>query len=597
MNYDHVQLDPSVNRVRIARGSAGPAAPARTPHNIVQPEADPKDPYRNTHLGWFEDVITDEKGVERKYGFYIPTTMKTSGNMVLVLIPGGLDPKEFFRAGGWKESLERHCITAFFAGAPGPRDLEDPGVEIDAAVKVLAEMKSMEYFPCNASAVYAMGFGDGANIASIFAILYQSYLAAFAAWGDTEVDPVLLSKLGDAPSDCDASIPRGAVPLPAFFVGKDSNVVEYFRKADHVSESYLSNGFARVWREKARPGSSYVNDEVCSEVWLSSPEDADKLGHGVMVEKMVAFVESYQRWAGEGNGHIRRTMLAEGALEMTRTEKEIGGFLRYWYTFEPSAYKRKLQEKYPLIIAIHGFSCSGEFFAQNSGWHRVGEERRCFVVYPTAYPYKNSPSPTPSPLRMSGIATPHWNSGGFGGGVDPAGPDDVECIRQIVEDTLEKYPEIDRERVYVTGHSNGSMMTQLLMRKIPQYFAGFAPVGAMECRNGKGILPDDGIRRNVWYTIGQYDGGGCSLEGPNGNTWTLEMACDANKIDYASAKHYTCGIYNHLIVRDAEKVPLVRFTGVTNWPHTYTPELAFMVYDEFFSRFVRHADGSLEYLA
>ncbi|MBQ6551251.1 MAG: hypothetical protein IJL78_07580 [Lachnospiraceae bacterium] len=596
MNYDHIQLDPGINRTRIPRGVSGPAAPERVPHTLVQPEADPNDPYKNTHLGWFEDSITDEKGQERKYGFYIPTTMKTSGNMVLVLIPGGEDPLSFFKKGGWKEACERHCMTAYFAGAPGPRDLEDPGMEIDAAVRVLAEMKSMEYFPCNASAVYAMGFGDGANIASIFAILYQSYLAAFAAWGDTSLDCKLLAQIGDAPSDCDKTLTRGDIPLPAFFIGPKTNVVEYFKKADNVREEYLYNGFARVFREFPRPGSSYVNDEVCSEVWLASEDNAAKLGYEVMVEKMVAFVESYQRWAGEGSGHIRRTMLAEGALNFVRTDMEIGGFKRYWYTFVPSAYKRKLQEKYPLVIAIHGFSCSGEFFAQNSGWHRVGEERRCFVVYPTAYPYKNSPSPIPSPLRMSGIATPHWNSGGFGP-VDPNGPDDVECIRTIVEETLKKYPEIDPERVYVTGHSNGSMMTQLLMRKIPEVFAGFAPVGAMECRNGKGEAPADGIPRNVWYTIGEFDGAGCSLDGPNGNTWTLEMICEANGLDYGKAKQFTNGIYNHLIVRDADKVPMVRFTGVTNWPHTYTPELAFMVYDEFFSRFVRHSDGSLEYLA
>ncbi|MBQ4307362.1 MAG: hypothetical protein II759_02155 [Lachnospiraceae bacterium] len=597
MNYDHIQLNPAVNRVRIDRDKSGPAAPERTAHQIVQPDANPADPYRNTHLGWFSDVITDEHGQERKYGFYIPTTMKTSGNMVLVLIPGGADPEEFFRDGGWKESLEKHCMTGYFASSPAPRDPEDMGAEIDAAVKVLAEMKSMEYFPCNASAVYAMGFGDGAPVASVFAILYQSYLAAFAACGNTEIDAELLKRLGGAPSDCDVTIPRAEIPLPAYFIGEDSNVVAYFRGACHTSSSWLHNGFARVFREMPRPGSSYVNDEVASEVWLSSAEDADKLGAEVLTEKMVAFVESYQRWAGEGSGHIRRTMHAEKELGFIRTDAEIDGLKRYWYTFEPSAYRRKLQEKYPLIIAIHGFSCSGEFFAQNSGWHRVGEERRCFVVYPTAYPYTNSPSPNPSPLRMTGIATPHWNSGGFGGGPDPKGPDDVSFFKQMLDITLEKYPEIDRERIYVTGHSNGSMMTQLIMRKIPQYFAGFAPVGAMECRTGKSEPPRDGVKRNVWYTIGQYDGFGCSLDGPNGNTWTLEMICEANGIDYAKARSYVSGIYNHLIVRDEEKVPLVRFTGVTNWPHTYTPELAFMIYDEFFSRFVRHADGTLEYLA
>jgi len=596
MNLNHAQLDPAVNRVRIPRGAVGLAAPARTPHPFEQPKADPEHPYRNTHLGWFEDELKDEKGKTRKYGFYIPETMKTSGNMVLVLIPGKTEPSDFFHECGWKEALEEKCMTAYFIGAGDGWDIEDPGYEVDTAVRALAEMKSMEYFPANAATVYAMGFGDGAKIASIFAMLYQSYLAGFAAYGDTQIDDRLIEKIGQAPSDCDIYVKRGEVPLPAMFVGPESNIVEYFKGACHVKADPLYSEIAAVWQEEPKPGASFVNDECRTEVRLVSNEDAADLGIANIVREMVCFVESFQRWAGVGNGHIRRTRLAEEGLGMIRTDIEFEGYKRYWYTFEPTAWKNKALKKYPLIVAVHGYSCSGEFFAQNSGWHRVGEERNCFVVYPTAYPYF-SPSARPGMLG-AGIATPHWNSGGFGGTVDTVNvPNDVNFILEIVRETLAKYPEIDPERFYLTGHSNGSMMTQLVMRTAPATFAGFAPVGAMECRNEPGVAPTDGIARNVWYTMGQYDGAGCSLEGPNGNTYTLQMLCEANGLDYASARHYTSGIYEHTIIRDADKVPMVRFTGVTNWPHTMTPEMAFIIYDEFFSQFKRHADGTLEYLA
>ena len=598
MNYEHIQLDPSINRVRIPRGVNGPAAPERTPHQFVQPDADPADPYRNTHLGWFADTVKDEQGNARPYGFYIPTTMKTSGNMMLVLIPGKEEPEAFFRRGGWKETLERYSMTAYFAAAPEGWDLENPGAEVDVCVKVLAEMKSMEYFPCNAPSVYALGFGDGANIAVILTVLYQSYFAAFAAWGCTEVDEKLLAKLGGAPSDCDPSVLRCEVTRPAYLIGPCTNAVSYFRKACNTSDRFLSNGFARVWQQAPKPGTSYVNDEARAEVWYSTEEQAEQLGYVTVIEKMVGFVEGYQNWAGEGNGHTRVTMHAEKELGFIRTDAEIGGFKRYWYTFEPTAYKKKTQEKFPLVIAIHGFSCSGEFFAQNSCWHRVGEERNFFVIYPTGYPYTNTPGGSQS-MRANGIATPHWNASGYDGtlNTDPNGPDEVAFYKELIRMTLEKYPEIDPERIYVSGHSNGGMMTQRLMRMAPELFAGFAPVGAMECRTAKLPAPTDGITRAVWYTIGEYDGAGCSLEGENGNTRTLQMICEANGLDYNSAKAYDSGIYHNVIIRNEEKVPLVRFTGVRNWPHTITPELVFMIYDQFFSRFVRHADGTLEYLA
>ena len=313
---------------------------------------------------------------------------------------------------------------------------------------------------------------------------------------------------------------------------------------------------------------------------------------------MVSFVEGYQYWGGHGNGDIRKTVHADQNPSFIRTDAIIDGWKRYWYTFEPTAYHKKSKEKYPLVIAIHGFSCSGEFFMQNSCWHRVAEERDFFVVYPTAYPYTDTPGGTQSAIR-TGIATPHWNVHGYDGtlNTDPQGPDDISFYRQMLDMVLEKYPEIDTERIYVSGHSNGGMMTQRLMRMMPERFAGFAPVGAMECRTSLLPAPTDGIVRNVWYTIGEFDGAGCSLEGDNGNTRTLKMICEANHLDYNSAKAYDSGFYHHVIIRDDQKVPLVRFTGVANWPHTITPDVVFMIYDQFFSRFVRHADGSLEYLA
>lgn len=596
MNYEHAQLDPKVNRVRIEKGS--PADPPRDRRNIPQPAADPEDPYRMTHLGWFEDAVSDEKGNTRPFGFYIPSTTRTSGSMALVLVPGKEAARDFFLRGGWKETLERYAIVGYFAEAPDGWDNEDPGKELDVLVKVLGEMKSCEFFPSNSSAVYVMGFGDGAKAGVLMTILYQSYLAAGAFAGDTEIDPLLLEKLASAPSDCDESILRSEVALPAYFCGPQSNALEYFKKACHTGERYLSNGFARVFQEAARPCTTFLNDEAQSEVWLSSCEDAEKLGFTALIDKMCAFVEGYRRWGGVGNGYIRRTVHAEKELQMKKTECEIGGFKRFWYTYEPTAYKRKTQEKYPLIIAIHGFSCSGEFFAQHSCWHRVGEERGCIVVYPTAYPYKNTPGGSQG-LRPDNAATPHWNASGYDGtlNTDPAGPDEIEFFRELLRITLEAYPEIDTERIYVSGHSNGGMMTQRLMRYLPEKFAGFAPVGAMECRAARVPAPQDGIKRNVWYTIGEFDGAGCSLDGENGNTRTLEMIAEANGIPFDLSRQYVSGPYTHTIMRNSQGVPLVRFTGVKNWPHTITPELCFMIYDEFFSRFRRKADGSLEYLA
>ena len=592
MNLKHVQLDPSINRTR--RQPNSPAFPERKPHGIFQPSADPENPYRMTHAGLHTGTVQDEEGKDRPYILYIPTTQKTSGNSMIVFVPGGVDPMDFFQNSMWKESLERYAIATYFVGAPDGWKLDNPGFEIDVANKIMAEMRSMEYFPSNAPGIYCMGFEDGANIAAVFSIIHISVLAAWAAWGNTQLDNELIKLIGNAPSDCDASLTKAQIPLPTFIIDdNNSNTVEFFKKANNVKDEYLYNGFARVFRQQPKPGASYINDQVCSEVWHSSNVDAAKMGRDVMIQKMVAFVEDYKLWAGEGNGYIRKSERPED-IGLIKTEVVVDGLKRYWYTFEPSSYKRRLKDKFPLIIAIHGFSCSGEYFAENSGWHRVGEERGAIVVYPTAYPFDRTPHEGRFGKNIA--VTPAWNSGMFSIETDPRGPDELNFFKKLLEMVEENYP-IDTERIYVTGHSNGAMMTQRLMRFWPQKFAGFAPVGAMESRNVAVPYPDDGYLRNVWYTIGEFDGFGISLDEGTSNYLTLTNICAANKIDFKKRRYYETGIYMHTIVRDDNGVPLVRFTGVKNWPHTYSPELAFMIYDEFFARFVRHADGTLEYLA
>lgn len=581
IDMTHPQLDPLYNRTRKPRAAAAP-------DTAEYPRVDPTDPYRNTYLGIIDLPVTDGRG-ERRPGFlYIPTTEKSAWNMVLVLVPGGRDPRDFFEAGDWQQILERHCATGYFLSAPRGWNRQEPGLELEAAVAALGIMRANRYFQSNAPAVYCMGFGDSAWVASLFAVTHVSVLAAWSAAGDTELDQELLDRLGDGPSDCDAALPRRAVTLPTcVFDNRESNVVRYFKDANHTADEGLKNAHGRVFRQQDRPAQSYRNDTVCCEVWHGPEIHADP-------ETMMAFMEGYKRWGGEGNGHIRRTVYPE-ACGMVKTETEVDGLKRHWWTFAPSAHRRDPEKKLPLVIAIHGFTCSGEFFMNNTDWHWVGEERGAFVVFPTAYPFHRE---TPGPMGTR-IATPEWNAGGMGDPADPVpeGPDELRYFKELLRRTLAEYP-VDTTRIYVTGHSNGAMMTQRLMRCMPEVFAAFAPVGFMEAMRGNmRPEPEDGILRPVWYHVGEFDGLGCDLSNEeHANNRTIRFLCDHNKAPYEGRRDYHSGIYMHSVWKDAQGIPLVRFTGIKNWPHTYTPEQAFMIYDEFFAHFRRLEDGSLEYL-
>ena len=587
MNYAHPQLDPNLKRFR------APNPLPQNPPSPPYPDADKMNPYKNVYEGLFDTPITDETGNVRNMICYVPSTAKSAWNMLLVFIPGKTDPLTFFNEGNWKQACEKNCMSTFFLPAENGWNNDEPGIELETAVRALAEMRANRYFQSNAPAVYALGFGDGAKPAALFAVTHCETLAGWGAWGDTSVDPKLLDILGNGPSDSEPLISRSHVHLPTFIVDNESsNIVEYFKKSNNVSDRHLRNDFAKVYLQTAKPGESYLNDHACSEVWIASENDANAYGYTNIIDAMVSFLAGYKRWAGYTISDLRKTEVPE-ELGMIKTEMVIDGWKRHWWTFEPSAYKLNKKEKYPLVIAIHGFTCSGEFFANNADWHYVGEQRGVIVVYPTATPFTGSSS-GPRPPHFT---TQQWNCGLEANLTDPNGPDELNYFKTLIEETKKKYP-IDPERIYVTGHSNGGMMTQYLMRYMPSVFAGFAPVGFMEDRNhDMRPLPDDGITRNIWYTMGEFDLTGMEIKPDNANGGTIKKLCEHNGLDFSNEKCYLSGNFEHHIWRDENKVPLVRFTGVINWPHTYSPEVAFLIYDEFFSRFVRHDNGELEYLA
>jgi len=593
VNLNHPQLDRNLNRTRRSEDSILNNI-RRTPDpDFPQPDLDPRDPYLGTNHGLFSGHIVDERGVRRNYTVYVPTTMKTSGSMMLVFLPSRVKAEDFI-SDEWKELLEKVETSTYFYEAPQGWDDEDPGMELDGACKMLAEMRCMQLFAANAPSVYAMGFGDGAKTAAVFAMTYCSVLAGWAACGDCRLDAELVEWIGDGPSDCDEHICRKGVKLPTFIIDGEGDhiLVDYFKKANNVREEHLQNELAHVYRQGQKPGEFFLNDPVISEVWYGIPEKVAAAGEKYVIERMVRFVTGYRRWGGEGNPYIRRAETPE-SMGFKECRKEIDGLQRLWYVYEPTVYRQKRYEKYPLVIAIHGFSCSGPFFAENSGWNMIAEERGFFAVFPTAYPWKRTPSERDrrGPFGGNIARTPSWNSSGS---PDPNGPDEVSFFRQLVAELCAQYP-IDPERIYVSGHSNGSAMTQLLMRKSPELFAGFNPVGGIERGpNGEAVPEPDATVRPVWYVLGEFDGAGMYLTGHSQDMF--RELCRTNMCDFEARRSYTSGIHNVTLAKNAAGDPLVKFSGLKNYPHSFSPELALMVWDDFFAKLRRNPDGSVTWL-
>ncbi len=121
------------------------------------------------------------------------------------------------------------------------------------------------------------------------------------------------------------------------------------------------------------------------------------------------------------------------------------------------------REPMPLIVVLHGTYGTGRKMQFGLGFDPYANQRGFYVAYPDAY------------QKPGERETARWNDGRGTLESSYAGIDDVKFIVSMVDEIAAKVP-LDKSRVFVTGASNGGMMTYRLGCETSGVFAGIAPV-------------------------------------------------------------------------------------------------------------------------
>jgi polyhydroxybutyrate depolymerase len=125
----------------------------------------------------------------------------------------------------------------------------------------------------------------------------------------------------------------------------------------------------------------------------------------------------------------------------TNGSVESGGVSRSYLLHVPDSYKPDVPA--PLVITIHGFAQWPAHQMELSGWHDLADEEGFIAVFPAG---------TGFPMR--------WSAGGRS--LNEADPlHDVQFISDMI-DQLEREYNIDPNRIYVNGLSNGGGMSFML---------------------------------------------------------------------------------------------------------------------------------------
>ena len=157
---------------------------------------------------------------------------------------------------------------------------------------------------------------------------------------------------------------------------------------------------------------------------------------------------------------------------------EYGGLSRMYRIHVPPSYRAA--NPTPLLVSFHGGGASMEYQATDKNYGQISKSDRegFVVVFPNGY----------SKLRSGKFAT--WNAGTCCGGARDGKIDDVGFVRQVIENVSAQL-DIDRNKIFATGMSNGGMFTYRLACEMSDVFKAIAsvagPDGTTNCTPKKPV--------------------------------------------------------------------------------------------------------------
>lgn len=141
---------------------------------------------------------------------------------------------------------------------------------------------------------------------------------------------------------------------------------------------------------------------------------------------------------------------------------EVGGEARSYIVHVPD--DARPGKPLPVVVMLHGAGGDGERARLASGFDNYADANGFIVVYPNGT----------KAGTVSGEFS--WNAGACCGVPQRTGVDDVSFIAAVLDEVAAQHP-VDPSRVYLTGFSNGGMLTYRLSCELGERFAGIAIVG------------------------------------------------------------------------------------------------------------------------
>lgn len=566
-----------------------------------------KNPYASPYYGlWYKEIIV--KGTERRFYLYTPKSYFPQMRHLSVFLPPEISPECFLQESGWREISEAENILLILC-VPGASGYESGAQEqcyFKAVHDAVFNDPEEEFAAICCDQCYLSGAGSGADAALWIALSEPKRFSGVSLYAPGEVGTETLSALGArlSTNGRNEAVPgwfNRNCPLPAWLSlntsGNDA-LVRYLQRANHTEpQAYPLEG-AVFYREK--PG--ILNDtrthKPVSRLFIRRTGDplSDFLDREVTALLFRELFGRIVRFPEDPYGALR-TFVKPEELGVKRYEKRMAHAAhekpvkRLFALYVPSSYDGS--RPMPLVVATHGFTATYEYFFRNTEFWRVAEERGFLVAFTQA-----------TPNDGSRVGTPRWRSGALMARNFLPWQESMEALeseiayfRWVVEQVKADY-RVDTERIYCTGHSNGSQMTYCLSELMKDVFAASAQVGfPIRQYASEEDMPAATVKMPA-LDIECSDDRETDPEDPeSGLYWELLYRQKENGLDPAAPRmtRFDHGCVYGRSYTNEQGYPLVVYGCWRNACHAYFPDIAYFVWDEFFCNYSRDADGTSRY--
>jgi polyhydroxybutyrate depolymerase len=179
-----------------------------------------------------------------------------------------------------------------------------------------------------------------------------------------------------------------------------------------------------------------------------------------------------ERWISQQQSKPAPESSTDTSLKITKPgdytySVPIGGLTRMYRVHVPAKYDPAVPT--PLLLSFHGGGADMEYQSTDKYYGQVAksESDGFIVVFPNGF----------SKLKSGKFAT--WNAGTCCAGARDEKVDDVAFVRKIVEN-LRHQLNVDNNRVYASGMSNGGMLTYRLACEMSDTFKAIASVAGTD---------------------------------------------------------------------------------------------------------------------